>query len=38
MLFNPPDDAELTAGDTLIALGKRDQLDRADRLARGPRP
>jgi voltage-gated potassium channel len=35
MLFNPPDAAGLTAGDTLIVLGKREQLDRADRLARG---
>jgi voltage-gated potassium channel len=34
MLFNPPDDAALAAGDTLIVLGKREQLDRADRLAR----
>jgi voltage-gated potassium channel len=34
MLFNPPDSAALVAGDTLIVLGKRQQLDRADRLAR----
>ena len=34
MLFNPPDSAALTVGDTLIVLGKREQLDRADRLAR----
>jgi voltage-gated potassium channel len=34
MLFNPPDSAALAAGDTLIVLGKRQQLDRADRLAR----
>ena len=34
MVFNPPDSAGLAAGDTLIVLGKRDQLDRADRLAR----
>jgi voltage-gated potassium channel len=34
MLFNPPDGAALGAGDTLIVLGKREQLDRADRLAR----
>jgi len=34
MLFNPPDTAALAAGDTLIVLGKREQLDRADRLAR----
>jgi voltage-gated potassium channel len=36
MLFNPPDSAALAAGDTLIVLGKRQQLDRADRLARTP--
>lgn len=34
MLFNPPDSAALAPGDTLIVLGKREQLDRADRLAR----
>jgi len=37
MLFNPPDSAALAAGDTLIVLGKRQQLDRADRLARAAR-
>jgi voltage-gated potassium channel len=31
MVFNPPDDTRLASGDTLIVLGRRDQLDRADR-------
>jgi voltage-gated potassium channel len=33
MVFNPPEDARLSGGDTLIVLGRRAQLDRADRLA-----
>jgi voltage-gated potassium channel len=36
MLFNPPDDARLASGDTLIVLGPREQLDRADRLGAPP--
>jgi voltage-gated potassium channel len=35
MLFNPPGDAPMAAGDTLIALGHRQQLDQLDTLARG---
>jgi voltage-gated potassium channel len=31
--FNPGDDAALAAGDTLIVLGRREQLDRTDRRA-----
>jgi voltage-gated potassium channel len=37
MLFNPPGDAVMAAGDTLIALGGRPQLDRLEALA-GKRP
>jgi voltage-gated potassium channel len=33
MIFNPPDEAPLNAGDTLIVLGRREQLDRAGALA-----
>lgn len=32
MLFNPPADAELAAGDTLIAMGERDNLSRLSAL------
>jgi voltage-gated potassium channel len=35
MIFNPPGDAPMAAGDTLIALGHRQQLDQLDALARG---
>ncbi|HET8647862.1 MAG TPA: TrkA family potassium uptake protein, partial [Vicinamibacteria bacterium] len=34
MTFNPPPELALAAGDTLIALGHRDQLERLERLAR----
>jgi voltage-gated potassium channel len=33
MAFNPEDDAPVAAGDTLITLGSREQLGRADALA-----
>jgi voltage-gated potassium channel len=33
MVYNPPGDTVLTGGDTLIALGHREQLDYLDRLA-----
>jgi voltage-gated potassium channel len=33
MLFNPPSDAVMEAGDTLIALGHRQQLDQLETLA-----
>ncbi len=33
MLFNPPGDAFMEAGDTLIALGHRQQLDQLEQLA-----
>jgi len=35
MAFNPPGDAVLSAGDTLIALGRRQQLDQLEQLAAG---
>jgi K+/H+ antiporter YhaU regulatory subunit KhtT len=35
MEFNPPDDQRLGDGDTLIVMGRREQLDRAERLASG---
>jgi voltage-gated potassium channel len=35
MVFNPPGDALMAAGDTLISLGSREQLDRLDALAGG---
>jgi voltage-gated potassium channel len=35
MVYNPPGDARLEAGDILIALGQRSQLDELDRLAGG---
>lgn len=35
MAFNPPGDAVLSAGDTLIALGQRQQLDQLEQLAAG---
>ncbi len=35
MIFNPPDDAQLQAGDTLVMLGAREQLDRVERMAKG---
>jgi len=35
MVFNPESDVVLEAGDILITLGKRDQLDRLEALARG---
>lgn len=35
MLFNPKDDAALAVGDTLIVMGRREQLDVAERLATG---
>jgi uncharacterized protein with PhoU and TrkA domain len=35
MLFNPPADAVMEAGDILITLGHRKQLDHLDMLASG---
>jgi voltage-gated potassium channel len=35
MEFNPPDDHRLGDGDTLIVMGRREQLDRAERLTAG---
>jgi voltage-gated potassium channel len=35
MVFNPPGDAVMEPGDTLITLGNRQQLDQLDRLASG---
>jgi voltage-gated potassium channel len=35
MVYNPPGDARLAAGDILIALGQRQQLDELEKLARG---
>lgn len=35
MVFNPPDEMALAAGDTLIMLGRREDLDRVGRLAAG---
>jgi voltage-gated potassium channel len=35
MLFNPSPDTVLRAGDTLITLGHREQLDQLEKLARG---
>jgi len=34
-IFNPSDEELLTAGDTLVMLGARDQLDRVERMADG---
>jgi voltage-gated potassium channel len=33
MVFNPPSDAVLEAGDTLVAIGDREHLDQLDKLA-----
>jgi voltage-gated potassium channel len=33
MLFNPPPEAVIDAGDILVAIGHRDQLDQLDKLA-----
>jgi len=33
MLFNPPDGTRLAAGDTLVMLGARHQLDRVESMA-----
>ena len=38
MMFNPPDHALLAAGDTLVMLGARVQLDRVEELAKARRP
>jgi voltage-gated potassium channel len=35
MVFNPPSDAVLAAGDILITLGHKDQLDKLETLAKG---
>lgn len=35
MVFNPPSDARIEAGDILITLGHRQQLDQLEALARG---
>lgn len=35
MVFNPPSDAQIEAGDILITLGHRQQLDQLEALARG---
>lgn len=33
--FNPPDEAKIEVGDTLVMLGARDQLDRVEAMASG---
>jgi voltage-gated potassium channel len=35
MVFNPPPDAQIEAGDILIAIGARESLDQLDKLASG---
>jgi uncharacterized protein with PhoU and TrkA domain len=35
MTFNPPDEAQVREGDTLVMLGPRGKLDDVERLARG---
>lgn len=35
MIFNPPSDKTIEAGDTLVAIGHREHLDKLDRLAQG---
>ena len=35
MVFNPPSDARIEAGDILITLGHRQQLDQLEAMARG---
>jgi K+/H+ antiporter YhaU regulatory subunit KhtT len=35
MVFNPPGDARMEAGDTLIALGRRAEIDRLEERAGG---
>jgi uncharacterized protein with PhoU and TrkA domain len=35
MVFNPPSDARMEAGDILITLGHRQQLDQLEALAKG---
>jgi uncharacterized protein with PhoU and TrkA domain len=34
MIFNPPSEEAMQAGDLLITLGHRDQLERLETLAR----
>jgi uncharacterized protein with PhoU and TrkA domain len=34
MTFNPPDEAKITPGDTLVMLGPRAKLDEVERMAR----
>jgi voltage-gated potassium channel len=36
MIFNPPGEAVMEAGDILIVLGNREQLDQLEMLAKGP--
>jgi uncharacterized protein with PhoU and TrkA domain len=35
MVFNPPGDARMEGGDTLIALGRRAEIDRLEERAGG---
>jgi Trk K+ transport system NAD-binding subunit len=35
MVFNPPGDARVEGGDTLIALGRRGEIDRLEQEAGG---
>ena len=35
MVYTPPPETVLEAGDTLIALGQRDQLDQLEKMAAG---
>ena len=34
MTFNPPDEAKIAQGDTLVMLGPRAKLDELERMAR----
>jgi voltage-gated potassium channel len=34
MTFNPPEDARIEPGDTLVMLGAREQLERVEKMAR----
>jgi voltage-gated potassium channel len=38
MVFNPKGDTIVEAGSILVAVGRREQLDELEKLARGPRP
>jgi voltage-gated potassium channel len=35
MIYTPPPEAVMTAGDTIISLGRREQLDRLEEQAKG---